>query len=236
MTDRDKYPSIIKEAEVAYNYDAMADDVTEEKDRDDNVESEISAVKKNRPMKKPGEYTIDDYDAWPEDERIELIDGRIYFMGAPTLVHQLIAGVVYTKISNFIFGRDGSCMPGISPIDVQLDNDEKTVVQPDVIIDCRDKRDSIKRVIGAPDFVLEVLSPSTRRKDKELKTEKYRNAGCREYWIVDPENETVTVIDFERGGEQAEYTFDEAVPVTIYSGELEIDFKEIKMQLEKYFG
>ncbi|MBQ9179235.1 MAG: Uma2 family endonuclease [Firmicutes bacterium] len=236
MTDRDKYPSIIKEAEVAYNYDAMADDVTEEKDRDDNVESEISAVKKNRPMKKPGEYTIDDYDAWPEDERIELIDGRIYFMGAPTLVHQLIAGVVYTKISNFIFGRDGSCMPGISPIDVQLDNDEKTVVQPDVIIDCRDKRDSIKRVIGAPDFVLEVLSPSTRRKDKELKTEKYRNAGCREYWIVDPENETVTVIDFERGGEQAEYTFDEAVHVTIYSGELEIDFKEIKMQLEKYFG
>ena len=236
MTDRDKYPNMIKEAEVAYNYDAMADDVTEEKERDDNVGSEFSAVKKNRPMKKPGEYTIDDYDAWPEDERIELIDGRIYFMGAPTLVHQLIAGVVYTKISNFIFGRDGSCMPGISPIDVQLDNDEKTVVQPDVIIDCRDKRDSIKRVIGAPDFVLEVLSPSTRRKDKELKTEKYRNAGCREYWIVDPENETVTVIDFEHGGEQAEYTFDEVVPVTIYSGELEIDFKEIKMQLEKYFG
>lgn len=236
MTDNGKYPNIIKEAEVAYNYDAMADDAAKGNEDNDNAESDSYVVKKSRPMKKPGEYTIDDYDAWPEDERIELIDGRIYYMGAPTLVHQLIAGSVYTSIVVFINGRDGSCMPGISPIDVQLDNDEKTVVQPDVIIDCRDKRDSIKRVIGAPDFVLEVLSPSTRRKDKELKTEKYRNAGCREYWIVDPENETVTVIDFEHGGEQAEYTFDEVVPVTIYSGELEIDFKEIKMQLEKYFG
>lgn len=91
-------------------------------------------------IKKQGEYTLDDYYAWPEDERIELIDGVIYNKSAPTSTHQGAAGEIYRQIANFIIENKGKCKPFVSPIDVQLDCDNKTMVQPDVIIVCdRDK-------------------------------------------------------------------------------------------------
>lgn len=93
---------------------------------------------------------------------------------------------MYRQIANFIMERGGSCRPLIAPMDTQLDCDEKTMVQPDVAILCRN--DKIKKwgIYGAPDFVLEVISPSTRRKDYTKKLSKYMTAGVREYWILDP--------------------------------------------------
>ena len=211
----------VKETQLAYNAQA---EYSPEKDE------------KGRPVKQQGEYTIVDYLHWPADERIELIDGRIYYMAAPTYVHQEIAFRVARQIDNYIENHGGSCNVGVAPLDVQLDMDDRTMVQPDVIIECsKDKRTPV-RIIGAPDFVLEVLSDSSRSKDVIIKTEKYMSAGCREYWIVDPINETVIVYDFENERYPLNYTFEDKVPVNIYGGELAIDFSIIKRKLKDLFG
>ena len=88
------------------------------------------------PAKKQGEYTLDDYYALPEERRVELIDGVIYDMSAPTFVHQHVSGVVYSLILKYIEKKGGSCLPMYSPVDVRLDSDNRTMVQPDVLILC----------------------------------------------------------------------------------------------------
>ncbi len=170
-----------------------------------------------------GHYTLDDYFSLPDDQRVELIDGVFYDMASPAGLHQLIAGEVYRQISNFLLERSASCMALISPLDVQLDEDDRTMVQPDVLILC--DRDKLKkgRVFGAPDFVLEVLSPSTGRKDSFLKLHKYANAGVREYWIIDPYREKLLVYYFEEGDIPVISGLDSLVPIRLYEGELMID-------------
>ena len=88
----------------------------------------------NRPVKKQGEYTIEDYYNWPEDERIELIDGVIYDMGAPTYDHQDLIGEIAYVFKKFVKERNGKCRVNVAPLDVQLDRDNKTMVQPDIMI------------------------------------------------------------------------------------------------------
>lgn len=173
--------------------------------------------------KQPGEYTIEDYRALPEERRVELIDGVFYDMAAPTTFHQLLAGEIYRQISNYILDRKGKCTPFISPVDVQLDNDERTMVQPDVIIVC--SRDQIVRqnVMGAPDFVLEVVSPSSKRRDYLLKLHKYQNAGVREYWLVDPGQKLVLVYFFESEVCPAIYPLEGRIPVNLFGGDLELE-------------
>lgn len=115
----------------------------------------------------------------------------------------------------------------ISPTDVQLDCDNKTMVQPDVFVLC-DKSKLKKQVLfGYPDLIIEVLSPSTRTKDIHIKTRKYRLAGVREYWIVDPMKRQIFVHNFEKGNLSSLYTFEDKVPVGIWDGKCEVDFKEI---------
>lgn len=111
-----------------------------------------------------GSYTIDDYRALPDERRVELIDGYFYDMSSPTFLHQKIAGEVYRQIANFIMDQDGNCQPLVAPVDIQLDCDEKTMVQPDVVILCGEDKVRKWGVYGAPDFVLEVVSPSTKKK------------------------------------------------------------------------
>lgn len=111
--------------------------------------------------------------------------------------NQLIAGLIYTKLLNHALSRKDPCLPMISPVDVQLDCDQKTMVQPDVIIVC-DRDKVINRcVYGAPDFVIEVLPKSTKKKDTVIKLNKYISAGVREYWMIDPYNQKVIVYDFD---------------------------------------
>lgn len=176
-----------------------------------------------------GTYTIDDYFALPDDKRAELIDGVFYDMAAPTIIHQLVGGQIYIVLANYVAKNKGECIPAMSPISVQLDCDDKTMVEPDVLVVC--DRDKIhKRVVyGAPDFVVEVSPPSTMKKDRTIKLHKYMSAGVKEYWIVDTDKKHVIVYlaEEEIGWTIDVYPFTDKVPVAIFHDECEIDFQEI---------
>lgn len=177
--------------------------------------------------KRQGEYTLEDYDQIPDERRVELIDGVIYDMSAPASVHQLLIGLLYAKLLAYVTAEKGRCLPIVSPVDVQLDCDDRTMVQPDIVVVC-DRDKVIKRCIyGAPDLVIEILSPSTRKKDMVIKLNKYMNAGVREYWMVDPDKRNVIVYDFEHDNYLMIYGFDAKIPVNIWDGDCEIDFLEV---------
>lgn len=195
--------------------------------RDEYAASTIHETAAPYLTKRQGEYTIADCDKLPDDIRTELIDGVIYYMAAPYAAHQLIAGYVYAKFFQHVLGKSGDCLPMISPLDVELDKDDKTRVQPDVLIVC-DRSKVIQRcVYGAPDFVLEVLSKSTRKKDTIIKLNKYMNAGVKEYWMIDSEKKRVMVYNFEVDELPTIYGFDAVIPVTTFAGECEIDFNDL---------
>ena len=177
--------------------------------------------------KQPGEYTLEDYLALPDDQRVELIDGVFYDMAAPNTLHQAIAGFIYKLLLDHVLEHKGPCKPFMSPVDVQLDRDDRTVVQPDVLIICDVEKFQNGRVFGAPDFLVEVLSPSTRKRDMSLKLYKYANAGVREYWIVDPVKKAVLVYDLEQMDIPVIYGFGDRIPVKIWNGECVVDFKAI---------
>ena len=183
--------------------------------------------------KKQGEYTLEDYYALPDDHRAELIDGVLYDMTSPTTTHQTIALQISYQLLLQSEGHD-DCAVFISPVDVQLDCDDRTMVEPDVVILCDLKKNINRCIYGAPDFVLEVLSPSTRSRDLIIKLNKYWHAGCREYWIVDPEDQSVTVYDFEHERMGLHYTFADTVPVAISGDQCSIDFRKIAQQLDRF--
>lgn len=183
-----------------------------------------------------GSYTLKDYYDLPDEQRVELIDGVFYDMAAPGSPHQLVGGEVHAQIRNFLREKKGSCVPFVAPVDVQLDRDERTMVQPDVLVVCDRSKITPRCVVGAPDFVMEVLSPSTMKKDILIKMKKYWNAGVKEYWLVDMEDDTVTKLMFTPKGEDGPcseiidqiYSFDEPVPVGIFQDQLSINFREIQ--------
>lgn len=171
--------------------------------------------------------TLKDYLELPDDVRVELIDGVFYDMASPTTSHQDIAGEIFTQLKNYIKANKGPCKPYISPIDVQLDCDDKTIVQPDIIVVCDKNKITKPRIVGAPDFVAEVMSRSSWYHDTVRKLWKYRNAGVREYWIVMPDNEKILAYYFEKAQNPIEYTFEDEIPVNIWNGDLKINLKEL---------
>lgn len=143
-------------------------------------------------------YTYGQYLRWPEGMRYELIDGEAVLMApAPTLEHQDIAGEIYHQLRQALEGAP--CRVFISPVDVRLpegdeaDEDIATVVQPDVLLVCDAAKIDRRGVRGAPDWVVEVLSPSTAARDQIAKRRLYERAGVREYWLVHPTDRTLTV-------------------------------------------
>ena len=143
-------------------------------------------------------YTFADILAWEGNERVEIINGEIFLMASPFRVHQEISGELFRQLANFLEGK--KCRVYAAPFAVRLfekdgDNPEDvdTMVEPDITVVCdKDKLDK-HGCKGAPDMVIEILSPSTRRHDRLVKLGLYQQAGVREYWIVDPENKSVQV-------------------------------------------
>lgn len=170
-------------------------------------------------------YTIEDIYALPEGERAELIDGQIYLMAPPSRKHQRMTVELSTIINNYIKSRNGSCEVDIAPFAVFLNTNQTNYVEPDISVICDKDKLTDKGCNGAPDWIIEIVSPGSRRMDYYTKLFKYRTVGVREYWIVDSDKNRITVYSFE-SDDTAEYTFSETVKSGIYT-DLEIDFSSI---------
>lgn len=168
-------------------------------------------------LRKDEIYTIDDIYALPDGERAELIDGRIYYLASPSTTHQRILGFLFNEIYSYIKANNGSCEVYPAPFAVFLNKDKTNYVEPDISVICDPSKLDEKGCHGAPDWVIEVVSPSSATMDCFIKLVKYSNAGVREYWIVDPAKKEVTVYKIEKE-EMEHYTFDDEVPVGIYEG------------------
>ena len=168
-------------------------------------------------MKKEQIYTVDDIYALPEGERAELIDGKIYYMAPPSRVHQDIIFSLSRKIADYIDSKNGGCKVYLAPFAVFLNEDDKNYVEPDISIICDSNKLNDKGCVGAPDWIVEIVSPSSKQTDYYKKLFKYRTAGVREYWVADPDRKIVTVYNFEHDTME-EYPFGEEVPAGIYEG------------------
>lgn len=161
-------------------------------------------------------YTIDDIYALPDGQRAELFDGQMYMMAPPNMRHQLLVSRFNQKISNYIDSKKGKCRIFPSPFAVFLNKNNKNYVEPDISVICdKDKLDE-RGCNGAPDWVIEITSPSNPQIDYGIKLFKYRTAGVREYWIVNPQKQTVLVFDFEHDAQSNLYDFNDTIPVCIF--------------------
>ena len=162
-------------------------------------------------------YTIEYIYALPDGERAELIDGQIYYMAPPNTRHQRILNYINTEINMYIRKNNGECEVFPAPFAVFLNDDDMNYVEPDISVICDKNKISDKGCQGAPDWVIEIISPSSMAMDYFTKLFQYQKSGVREYWIVDPIKQRVTVYFFEKELVE-EYCFGEEVPVGIYEG------------------
>lgn len=190
------------------------------------IDDSVTKVYRSRFSIREGSKTIDDYMALPDDMRVELIDGRFYDMASPSVIHQNIILLIAIKLREFIKANRGGCKVHIAPLDVKLCDNNKTMVQPDIFVVCDKSKISDTRINGAPDLIIEVVSPSNWHVDVIIKKRKYKEAGVREYWIIHPENQTVIAYDFVENAEYM-YTFEDTIPVLIWDGRCVIDFSDI---------
>ena len=181
-------------------------------------------------------YTYADYLTWLDDKRRELIDGFYHLMSGPLRRHGRVSLKLSVRIDTFIEKNKGKCHIYTAPFDVRLPlhgstDDDKVydVVQPDICVICDMTKLDDKGCIGAPDIIVEVLSPSTYKYDWNYKFNLYEKAGVREYWIVDPRSKLANVFILQSNGKYDEGTVYESgqkAPVSIFEG-LEIDLDEI---------
>ncbi len=162
-------------------------------------------------------YTIEYIYALPDGERAELIDGQIYYMAPPNTRHQRMLNYINTEINMYIRKNNGECEVFPAPFAVFLNDDDMNYVEPDISVICDKNKISDKGCQGAPDWVIEIISPSSMAMDYFTKLFQYQKSGVREYWIVDPIKQRVTVYFFEKELVE-EYSFGEEVPVGIYEG------------------
>ena len=168
-------------------------------------------------LRKDKIYTIDDIYALPDGERAELIDGKIYYMAPPNTKHQTLVMDLSYQIKDYIKHNKGECSVFPAPFAVFLNENDKSYVEPDISVICDKNKITDKGCNGAPDWVIEIVSPCSKQMDYYKKLFKYRTAGVREYWVVDSERELVTVYNFEKDSME-EFSFDKDIPVGIYEG------------------
>ena len=160
-------------------------------------------------------YTTEDIYALPEGERAELIDGVIYDMAPPGRIHQKISGGLYNKIFNYISAHNGSCEVYSAPFAVFL-SEERNYVEPDISVICDKDKLSDRGCEGAPDWIIEIVSPSSRRMDYAIKNTLYLSASVKEYWIIDPAKEQTTIYYYEEDAAPMIISFEQPAKSHIY--------------------
>ena len=198
---------------------------------EDTVKEAMPAYGANIVKKKnrhdSGNKTLDDYMALPEGSRIEMINGRFYDMSGPTTMHQALAFELGRLFGNYVKSNSGKCRVFLAPTDVQIDNDDKTIVQPDILVLCNRDKLTEQRIVGAPDLIVEIISPSSIFMDLAIKYQKYKMSGVREYWIINPDDKNLLVYRFFESEEPKLYTFEEQVTVGIWDDKCIIDFRDV---------
>lgn len=186
------------------------------------------------PKKLSAYYSYADYLTWPEEERWELIEGIAYDMTpAPTPKHQEILGELFRVLANWLQGN--KCRVYMAPFDVRLagadtpDSEIDKVVQPDISVVCDPQKIDSRGCLGAPDMIIEILSPSTLKKDMGIKLALYERFGVKEYWVVYPLDEIVMVFLLENGmyRKPTVYSVPDEIPVKL--------FAELTIPLESVF-
>lgn len=183
------------------------------------------------PALQPQIITLEQYEALPEDKRAEVFDGVVCDMASPSQEHQTISMELSTILNTYIKRKKGPCRAFHAPFDVKLSDQPLTIVQPDLMIICDKNKLDGNRCNGAPDFIIEIVSPGNPADDYIRKLYYYKNAGVREYWIADPRRKTVTVNYFEGNMLNVQYSFDSVIKVNIYD-DLLINFSEIADMLD----
>ncbi|MDR3193186.1 MAG: Uma2 family endonuclease [Treponema sp.] len=168
-------------------------------------------------------FTYADYKAWElaEGERFELIDGAAYAMAAPNDFHQAISGEIFRQIANYVYGKPCKVRP--APYDVRLfyteDESDTTVVQPDISVICDEQKRGPEGCRGAPDLVVEILSPANFAEEMVRKFNLYMKAGVREYWVVAPASKTVQAFVLQNGAYAGTiYDSDASLPSAVLEG------------------
>jgi Uma2 family endonuclease len=174
-------------------------------------------------------YTYADYLTWEGKERYQLINGKVFQMASPSVIHQAILMGLSSKFDNWLQGKP--CKAFASPLDVRLfpkkDKSDKTVVQPDLLVVCDKNKIAKNSIDGSPDLVIEIVSPSNTHSELFLKFQYYLKAGVREYWVIDPDTKKAQVHIYENGHYISTIYEDNAViPVAVLPG-LEIALEEL---------
>ena len=182
------------------------------------------------PLAQTNYYTEDDYYNLPENVRAELINGYlIYNQAAPSRIHQTILSELHTAINNYIKSKKGPCKVYPAPFAVKLREGKETIVEPDISVICARDKLTDRGCTGAPDWIIEIISPSNSSYDYITKLNLYADAGVREYWIVDPAKESIFVYYWENAELKVEtYTFKDKIKVNIYE-DFTIDFTELDL-------
>ena len=174
-------------------------------------------------------YTVADIEALPEGKRAELIDGEMFEMACPTFTHQSMLSWLNAKIAIHVMEHNGPCRVLPAPFAVYILNDDYNYVEPDISVICDRNKVDDRGCHGAPDWVIEIVSPSSKHMDYVRKLALYQTAGMREYWIVDPQQQSVTVYDLEHEAGPVLHAFSEKIRAGIYE-DLVLDFNEFVSQ------
>lgn len=184
---------------------------------------EEEVMKINTELSKRNDFTADDIEQLPEDVRAELIDGQIFFMASPTTTHQRLLSRLSFELQLHIRTRGGHCEVFVSPFSVRLADESKNYLEPDLVVICDPDKIKEDGCHGAPDLIIEIISPSTGKRDYGLKMLKYRTAGVKEYWIVDPLKQIVMTYWFEDESQNSLYGFQDEIEFHL--------FPELKVKL-----
>jgi len=177
----------------------------------------------------PEIITLEQYKALPENRRAEVFEGVLYDMASPSQIHQTLSMELSNILYNYIKSKNGVCQVFTAPFDVKLSDTPLTIVQPDIMVICDKEKLDGQRCNGAPDFIIEIVSPGNPSDDYIRKLYYYKNSGVREYWIVDPRRQKVIVYYLNQTDFEMEtYTFQDNIKVNLYDY-LYIDFSKLDL-------